>query len=210
VVLHPFQVLRQQRRVPVHDIRGDVIQRPGLEPAHPEVALEVGDGQPVLDEPLAAACLETRLDLLQEARNGIRRQRLASLLPGLAVERDRIADPGRDVLDCIHHLVRKCRRHVVPWVEIREPADITVDRVGLGDCPAVDFQHGHGLERSRVAQRRPVLACDPLVHEGDAAKVHGQARGFTAAAVEIEVGQDELGHGDSGCDTRRDDTGRIL
>ena len=69
MILDALQVLRQQRGVLVDDVGGDVVQRAGLEPAHPQVTLEVGDRQALFDEPLAAARLEPRLDLLQ-ARAG--------------------------------------------------------------------------------------------------------------------------------------------
>jgi hypothetical protein len=51
------------------------------------------------------------------------------------------------------------------------------------DHPAVHVQHRQRLERIAVALRRPVLARDAPVLEGDPGDVQREARGLAAAAV---------------------------
>ena len=77
--------------------------------------------------------------------------------------------------------------------------------VRLREGLAVHFEEGQDLKRRAVAVRRPFVPWNAAVLEGDAADMHGEARGLAAAAVEIEIGQGELGHDDSTQITLRQD-----
>jgi hypothetical protein len=95
----------------------------------------------------------------------------------------------------IHDLVAQQRLKCIGRVQTCQFARVSKDRVALRHLNAIHLQGGYLAKGGGFAYRGEFRECKAVVFKLNAANVEGQAHGFGAAAVKIEIREFELGHG---------------
>src|SRR5829696_3367923 len=187
MLLHAPVVLDEPRRDAVGQVDRNVIELSGSEMADPDEDLEVRDGEPAVGEVLAAMRDEAALQAVEGVGKRACGQAFAlRLLFGLR-QAHGAPHPGSDLLDGVHCFVAENRLPGITRIEPGKLADVAVDAIGLRHRLAIQLEHRKSAKWRAGLAALPVGELHPIVLERHAADDHGQPRGLTSGAVDIEV-----------------------